>query len=360
MKRIEFFFKNILLKILLSLQHKQNYGRENKFDEKSKILFIRLNRIGDALVTTPLLHEIKMKIKAKIYVLADKKNKEAYLNNPDIDELIIFEKGLKGFFKVLNLIKREGIQTVVDLHDDVSTTVSFLIALCTAGNKFGLEKDNKIIFTKTVPRLNAAKYHVVERIFELTKLFGIKPEARDIHIIYQPDSLSYKKAEDFIRKNYTQKRFIAGVNISAGSPSRFWGIENFKKLLNYFSLSGADIVILSSPGDKETAMQITDSHFIYYLSETFSEFAAMISELDFLFTPDTAAIHLASAFNIPSFGVYVKYKTNDMIWSPYNTKFDCVITEKENLSGVPFEEVIIKLKPFTENIFRENNVYRQS
>ena len=360
MKKIEFFLKNILLHILLRFKHTSNPSKVINFDNTSKILFIRLNRIGDALVTTPFIHYIKSNLSAKIYVLSDEKNKAAYQNNPDIYELLVFKKGLKGFLEILRFIKKENIETVVDLHDDVSTTVSFLMALCSANNKFGLEKENKIIYSKTVQRLDGSKFHVVERLMELSKLFNLQVNYSNIKIHFRPEPNSNKKADDFISNNYGEKKFFIGINISAGSHARFWGIENYNKLLNYFASLDVNLVILSSPHDLELTGQIANSYFKYFVSETFSDFAAMISKLDFLFTPDTAAIHLASAYNVPSFGVYVKYKTNDMIWSPYNTKFDCVITEDENLSRVTFDEVISKLRPFLENILSEYNVFKQS
>jgi len=360
MKKIEFFLKNILLRILLKLKHTSIPSQVIDTGNNSKILFIRLNRIGDALVTTPFIHFIKSNLNAKIYVLSDEKNKTAYQNNPDIDELLVFKKGLKGFLDILRLIKIEQIETVVDLHDDVSATVSFLIALCSANNKFGLEKENKLIYSKTVARLDASKFHVVERIMELSKLFNLRVDYSNIKIHFHTGINSGKKADDFITNNYSDKKYFIGMNISAGSNARFWGVENYKKLLNYFASLDVNLAILSSPRDLELTRQIANSNFKFFVSETFSDFAAMISKLDFLFTPDTAAIHLASAYNVPTFGVYVKYKTNDMIWSPYNTKFDCVITEDENLSRITFDEVISKLKPFLENTLSEYNVFKQS
>jgi ADP-heptose:LPS heptosyltransferase len=85
-------------------------------------------------------------------------------------------------------------------------------------------------------------------------------------------------------------------------------------------------------------------------SPDFDEFCAAISKLDFLFTPDTSAVHIASAFNIPVFGLYVKYNTNDMIWSPYKSKFECIITTEPNLNTVSFEDTIAKFKPFFESV----------
>ncbi len=347
MKKLEYFFKNLLLNILLIINRKR-YSETTNFRINSKILFIRLNRIGDALVTTPLLHEIKRNLKVIVYVLADKKNYAAFTNNRDIDKLIIFEKGIRGIFQIIKLIKDEKIETIVDTHDDISTTVSFITALSTAKNKYALEKSNKNIYTKTIPQLDRKQNHVINRVLELSKLFNIDPDKSKIKVHYNPSLESINKVNDFLLSKNLQNKFLVGINISAGSSARFWGIGNYKQLLDFFSNYEVNTLLLSSPADKELAKSITTENYFY--SDRFDEFAAIISKLNFLFTPDTAAVHLASAFDIPTFGIYVKYKTCDMIWSPYNTKFNCIITEEPNLDNVTTESVFIKLKPFFESL----------
>ena len=74
----------------------------------------------------------------------------------------------------------------------------------------------------------------------------------------------------------------------------------------------------------------------------------MISKLNFLFTPDTSTVHLASAFRVPMFGIYVQYNTNDLPWTPYQSKHEIVITREPNFLNLSFEDVIPKLKPFIE------------
>ncbi len=359
MKAIENYLKNLLLRLLLFFNQAKGNHLKNTGNDQEKILFIRLNRIGDALVVTPLLHEVKKNIKAKIYLLADKKNYMAFNNNPDIDELLIFNKGIKGFFEVRKLVRNEGINTIVDLHDDVSTTVSFLVALAKAPNKFALEKDNKNIYTKTIKRLDSSKYHVVDRILEIAKLFNVKPEKTSVNIHYNPQKESFQKVDEYFSKAFVQNKFLIGINISAGSKARFWGIENYKRIVDFLSSFDVNTILLCSPSDLDSAKQIAEDKCKIFYSEKYDEFAAMISKLNFLITPDTAAVHLASAFEIPVFGIYVKYKTNDMIWSPYKSDFECIITDDPNLEHVKFKEVLQKLKPFIEKyILRNSNVSR--
>ena len=92
MKRIELLIKKLLLNLLL-LFKSGKMKDPSVFNSGSKILFIRLNRIGDALVVTPLLKLIKDNLRCEIHVLADKKNYFVFANNPSIDNIIVFNKG---------------------------------------------------------------------------------------------------------------------------------------------------------------------------------------------------------------------------------------------------------------------------
>ena len=71
-----------------------------------------------------------------------------------------------------------------------------------------------------------------------------------------------------------------------------------------------------------------------------------------LFSPDTATIHLASIHKKPVFGIYVQYNTDDMVWSPYRSDFDCVITKEPTLENVKFEDVILKFEPFLQKYLK--------
>ncbi|HEX3073761.1 MAG TPA: glycosyltransferase family 9 protein, partial [Ignavibacteriales bacterium] len=273
----------------------------------------------------------------------------AFNNNPYINEVIVFEKGLEGFFGTVGLLNNNKYDAIVDLHDDVSTTVSFLMALLNSPRKYGLKKGNENLYTNTVDRLEPSTHHVIDRSLELLKLFNIKPKQDEINVVYNPSANSIKKAEEFIHHNFNGSKYLFGINISAGSDARFWGVDRFKKLISFLEGYDVEIMILSPIRDLQLAEQIAERRPVF-ASPDFDEFCAAISKLNFLFTPDTSAVHIASAFNIPVFGLYVKYNTNDMIWSPYKSKFDCIITTEPNLNTVSFEETIAKFKPFFESV----------
>ncbi|MDP4172996.1 MAG: glycosyltransferase family 9 protein, partial [Bacteroidota bacterium] len=273
MKKVEIFLKNLLLRLLLLLsKKKKRRSVVTEFDNKSKLLFIRLNRIGDALVTTPLLKQIKEELKCNITVLAAKSNQFIFSNNPSVDNVLIFNKGIGGIFEVLRNIKEEKYDAVIDLHDDVSTTVTYIMALCSAENKFGLKKGNEIVYTKTIEKLDSEKYHVVDRILQLGKLFSLKPPSDDINIEYCPQKASIEKMRKALSKRFETKKLLIGVNISAGSYARFWGVDRFQKLLAFLANYDVNVIVICSPKDINLALQIVknDSKKIIY-SPSFDE-----------------------------------------------------------------------------------------
>ncbi len=345
MKKVEKFFKNLILNILL-LQKPAKKSNDQVNGKYSKILLIRLNRIGDALVTTPLLSELRKNLDAKIYMLADIKNHFVFNNNPSLDKVIVFNKGLKGIFEVLKFIKDENIDTVVDLHDDVSTTVSYIVAMAHVKNKFALEKENKKIYTKTIPKPDPAEYHVVERLLQIAKLFSAMPEIKYANIHFYPSGHSVEIVKKFLRDKFSENSFLIGINISAGSEARFWGVERFRKLLNHLEKLNCGLLVLSAPDEVHYAEEICGNKYSFYSTKNYDEFGAMISMLNMLITPDTAAVHLASAYNIPVFGLYVQYNTEDMIWSPYKSDFEYVLTKEPTLQNMTFEEVTAELDLF--------------
>ena len=347
-KTIENKIKYLTLKLLRLWKTSSKRRSHFEFDEDSKILIIRLNLIGDALITSPLIKLLKENSGCRIDVLASERNKYAFSGNPYVDNIIVYDKGFFGLLKLINSINKEEYDFIVDAHDDTSTTVSLLLSLCDSTYKYGLTKANSNLYTKTIERLDSTKHHIIERILEIIKLFRIKPEYEKTNIIYTPAEESKQKAIEFIKYNFPAKKFLAGINIQAGSGARFWGKENYIKLIEFLKNYEINILIFSSNDNYDIAKEIGGINPVYNCS--FDELAAMISELDLLITPDTSAVHLASAYHTPVFGFYVHYNTNDIIWYPYKSEFDYMLTTEPNLNSITFEETKTKLDTFIKKL----------
>jgi ADP-heptose:LPS heptosyltransferase len=61
--------------------------------------------------------------------------------------------------------------------------------------------------------------------------------------------------------------------------------------------------------------------------------------MSFLVSPDTSAIHLASAFHIPAVVLYVQSDKDLRIWEPYGTDYEVVVTDVDDLTTIPVKDV---------------------
>jgi ADP-heptose:LPS heptosyltransferase len=312
-----------------------------------------LNRIGDALVTTPLLYELKRKLDCRLTILASRYNYFIFDNPLLTDEIIIFKKKVKRISKLIKLINEKKYDVIIDLHDDVSTTVSYLIAFSTCKYKIGLQKGTNKLYTNLVVKLDPARHHIIERVMEFTKPFNISYNPLKINIIYTPKPESTQIVDAYINKHFLRKDFLLGINISAGSESRFWGVKKYREIISSLNNYGINIILLCLERDLKFAWEIAGREIPIFYRNNFDEFASMISRLNFLITPDTSIVHIASAFRIPLFGLYVKYNTNDVVWYPYKSDYEVIITNEPTLQNIDTNLVKEKLTPFFEKYFYE-------
>ncbi|MBM4172231.1 MAG: glycosyltransferase family 9 protein [Ignavibacteria bacterium] len=355
MKSVEIKFRKFLLRLLLLIKKSEKQKEIPPILKSTKILFIRLNRIGDALVSTPLLYEIKKYYGCTINVLAGSKNYFIFTNTDLSDEVIVFNKKLKSISDLIKVINERNYDIIVDLHDDVSTTVSYIMAFSKCEHKVGLDKENKKLYNYIIPKLNPQTTHIVDRIMNFNVAFNFVYDQSKINIRYQVKPESQERAEQFLNKHFPVKRFLMGINISAGSDARFWGESHYKELISSISNYKADIVIMCLEKDLRKAWEISVNKYPIFFRPSFDDFAAMIKNLNLLVTPDTSVVHIASAFIIPLFGIYVQYDTDDEIWYPYKSPYECVVTSEATLHNISFNSVKNKFIPFFEKYYGSYN-----
>lgn len=350
MKKIEIFFKRLFLWWILFSGKRKKSDSLIELTKGVKVLCIRLNRIGDALVVTPFLHKLKVTTGCEITVLADRNNHFVFRNNPDITTVLIYEKGAEGTGKLLKKINKTGYQVVIDLHDDVSVTVSYILKNLKADYIAGLKRGNSQLFTHLIEKPDPRKYHVIDRCLKLAELFTNNEQLISSSIIpairYFPSREDIENVNRYFEGKFSGSGFVVGINISAGSMARYWGTENFRKLVEYFKEKNIDYLLLCSTRDIKLSLDIDPYSERTFYTPGFGEFCAMVGKINLLFSPDTATVHLASIYSIPVFGLYVKYETDDVIWYPYNTRYEATVTSSPTLKDVKFLDVMEKFEPF--------------
>jgi ADP-heptose:LPS heptosyltransferase len=266
----------------------------------SKILCLRQNQIGDTLISTPVFAALKRHYpNITIDVLLDKRNATALDTNPHIRRRHILKKKKFDLFEVLAAVRREHYDCIVDLiHTPSSTSTLF----CIFGNgrwTMGFERQNDFIYDEKVAFKKDVR--MLRSLSEILALFGIAPDKENLRPEYRLDDASRLFAEQVVSR--LPSRLVIGVNISASLKIKFWGVEKFSELILSLqkTFSEATFLILNAKSYQSEAEEISNRSgaFICEETKTLSHFAAVISRVNLLVTPDSAAVHFADVFNIP-------------------------------------------------------------
>jgi ADP-heptose:LPS heptosyltransferase len=345
LKHLELLLRRFLIILLGFFVRRRNRISPSFNFNACKILFIRQDRIGDVLVSTPIFTSVKTHYPSAIIdVLLSENNHFVLANEPIIRTRWIYQKSLTKIISLVKAIRHEQYDFAVDMMDNPSVTSTILCLLFGARWNVGIAKDNNYIYDIKVPMLSRRDTHIVDRVAQLLIPFQIDPQAEKLSLQYFTSSQSDEFAERFLSEKISGNHPLVGINISAGGAARFWGIENYRVFLSFLkeNYPGLLPVILYQPSDKDKAVNIVENIQGVILSPettTFDQFASLIKRMSLLVSPDTSAIHLASAFHIPAVVLYVQSDKELRIWEPYGTDYEVVVTDVDDLTTIPVKDV---------------------
>lgn len=346
LKAIEITFRKLLLRVLgVFIRRNRPLPSDADFRE-AKFLFVRQDRIGDVLVSTPLFAELKHAYPAStVDVLLSTNNHFVLENDPFVRKRWIYRKNIIAIVKLLRDLRSEQYDFVIDLMDNPSATSTLLLAWAGGRWNVGLEKENAYVYDVCVPLLSRKETHIVDRLAELLKVFRVKVDNARLRLHYRTSQESMNFAADFWEKKQLTGKKVVGINISPTDGVRFWGVENFQRFIQFFGerYQSFDILLLFHPADKQVAGNIAAPFPQVILSpetHSFDQFAALIQRLSFLITPDTSAVHVAAAFQIPSVILYVQSNPDLRIWEPYHAPSETLVTPVDDLKTIPPEKVL--------------------
>jgi len=345
LKNLEIAFRRFLIRVLRSMVRSRPQIPAYVDFSLCKYLFVRQDRIGDVLISTPLFAALKRKYPmAVIDVLLSTNNHFVLANDPSIRRRWIYNKKILSSMRMMRNIRSEEYDFVIDLMDNPSATSTVICLVSGARWTVGLQKDNAFAYDIVVPLISRKDAHIVDRIARLLVPFGIDPSVEDLRVRFIVPEEARKFSERTFKQNKLLRGKTLGINISAGHDVRFWGIDNFRKLIAL--LEGKDrniqILLLSKPSHRSLAERIRSGFNTVVLApqtNSFDEFAGLIQNLSLLITPDTSAVHLAAAFSIPSVVLYVQSDKNLRIWEPYKSRSEALIADVDDLGVISPEDV---------------------
>ena len=320
--------KKLKAYLLRLLTKKKNLPFDLK--KSKRVLILKYDRIGDMVVTTPIFRELKNTYpNIRISVLASKENKDVIRYNPYIDKIYTNYKNsiLKDLPTLLKL-RKKSFDVCIELEHSVIPHAIFRLKIINPKKIISIHKDGRYgvkgselqlydYFTKKDKKNHFGKSWLDTLIF-----FGITPSSYRYDIFLS--NIERDRAKSFISS--VCNKIKIGINIEGSFPEKSIQKKELEQICRglYSHYSNIKIVILASPNQilkkKKMISELGLDYVIpSYTTETIIDVAALIEQLDFIITPDTSIVHVASAFDKPIVSIHENNKHSFRLWSPSST-----------------------------------------
>lgn len=271
-----------------------------------KILISRTDGIGDLLLTTPLMHEIKAKYPSvKLTVLASKYAAGLLLNNPGVDSTVIYDKN--NFKAALAAVKAEKFDVVVAAYPRPELAWLFFMAgiplrYGTASRWYSFLYNKPVWMSRKKSEKSEADYNLMSA----GKLLDEVKAVKEYYFITEEEK---QNAVKYLKQKGLPKDFII---IHPGSKGSAWNLSEqaYSKLADELLKNNYTLFLTGGNPEKPMLHRIADSiikrNKLYIMDEELSmrEFGAVISQAAVLISGSTGPMHMAAALGVKTLSFF--------------------------------------------------------
>ena len=310
----------------------QTYSRANP---PETLCLLRLSALGDITHILPTLRTLQTHWpKTKITWIIGKTEYQLVKAISGID-FIVFDKaaGLFSYRELNKQLKHVLADKTFDvlLHMQLSLRASVASLFIPAKIKLGFDKtrakDLQSVFCNQHISPDSIRQHVLDSFLEFPRYFGLEPVMEWSLPVSQSAISSIQKRLAMKESTRDKKLFVINPCAVAKSKNwRNWSVEGYAAIADFVTNRYHMQVVLSggnSQLEKDTAEDIlflcgSAKPKNLVGSTSIDELVALLRLADIVLAPDTGPVHIASALDTDTIGLYAS--TNPDRAGPYNHK----------------------------------------
>lgn len=293
--------------------------------QPERVLVLRLDLIGDLVMTTTLIRALKRAYPAaQIDLLATPGSASILGNDPDLNQIITYDPNIWRRPKTLAHLKnwRDLFDLRQRLHArryDLAISVfgpwaALLAVISGAPRRLGFAKEGYPgLMTDTVPGKHWGTddhKHEVDYCLELARAAGatIQPDDRVPHIFTDPAA---RKAVEQLLENeglQFEKPLISCQINSNNGQSKRWPIPYWAILLDRLISEGVQVVLTGAPADQPNIQDVLSRMHEQPLNlagrTSLPQLAALLQQSDLLISGDSGPMHVAAAVGTPVLAIF--------------------------------------------------------
>jgi heptosyltransferase III len=284
------------------------------------VLIIKLRYIGDVLLATPTLRAIKAaRPNVRVTMMVNRGTEEVLSGNPDVDEIVVLDKGsLAAQSRLIARLRGRQFDTVIDLTDGDRS--AFLSWISGAPVRIGFNDEHRWrgrYYTEVIEPVPGVR-HRIDRDLESLKPLSIQAGSKDPQLWLTPEE---EKSAGQLLDQFGVPQSQPMVILQPGARYWFkaWPPERFAALADRLTREyHCQALIGGSNQDIDLAHQIrqlaTSSPVIMAGHTTIKQFAAVAKKSALFVGSDSGAMHVATAVGTPVVALFGP--SNPREWGP--------------------------------------------
>jgi heptosyltransferase-2 len=294
-------------------------------NDVKKILLIRTDRIGDVVLSLPMLPVLKKRFpSADISVMVRKYTRELVEHHPDVAEIILWEQnGERSVSFYVDLLRKKKFDIVIIPYPRFLLALIVFLAGIPVRVGTGYRWYSFLFNAKVYEHRKDALRHEAEYNLNLLKAIGIEETGTPEFEISIPDG-----AREKIDTQLASDRIgrFAVLHPGSGGSARDWPPEKFAGLGDALR-SSLDLTIVLTGGDGErplTAAVASRMNIVpvdYTGKFSLPELGALFKRSAVVVANSTGPLHIASAVGTPVVAFYPPIvQCSAVRWGPYTQR----------------------------------------
>jgi len=298
-------------------------GREIELSKVKKVLVMRLDEIGDVVLFTPFLRELRRNLPDAWITLVVKPSVYNLVELcPYVNEVLTYDWNIQGRFAIerlhgralklawKHLWRRKFDLAIVPRWDADHYHASFVAYLSGAPWRVGYSEnviEHKSQANKGYDRLfthlldDRTLMHEVERNLDLLRFIGFTVKDEQLELWVSREDRAF--ADEVFRDK--KGGLIIGFGPSGGNSTlKQWPLSNFVELGRWLKTEyNANILIVGGPGEEglrlELERELGSAAINMVGRTTLRQLASLLANCRFFIGNDTGSLHIAVAKNVP-------------------------------------------------------------
>ncbi len=288
-----------------------------------KILLVRTDRIGDVVLSLPMLPALKRRFpQARITVMVRPYTRELVEHHTCVDEVILWDE-MKDLSEYVRLLKEKQFDMAIVPYPRFNLSlITFLAGIrYRVGTGF---RWYSFLFNKRIyEHRRDARRHEVEYNLNLLTTIGIEPMPEP-GFEFTVDASAERKVQEKLTSDGVER--FAVLHAGSGGSARDWSISNFARLGDEIRQQlGMSIILTGGANEAELVSTLASSMIGPSMNYTglfsITELGALFKRASLFVSNSTGPLHIASMMGTPVVAFYPPIiQCSPVRWGPYTDK----------------------------------------